>query len=80
MSHQNIKDWTDKFGTRLEIGQRIAACRGKELHVGKIVWFTKSGVTIDSESKEGKMKVSIPYETAGSYHLGPHKVYVVEQI
>jgi len=80
MSHQNVNDWTDKFGTRLEIGQRVAACRGKDLHVGKIVWFTKSGVTIDSESKDGTMKISIPYVTTYSHHLGPNKLYVIEQI
>jgi hypothetical protein len=84
MSKQNVNDWTDKFGTRLEIGQRIAGCRGKTLHVGKVLWFTKSGVTIDSEGEapDGSgepVRISIPYHTSGSYHLGPHKFYVISQ-
>jgi hypothetical protein len=49
MSQQNVKEWKDRNGKLLDIGQRIVAVRGSTLHVGEILWFTKSGVTIASE-------------------------------
>lgn len=56
MTQQNINNWVDKFGRRLEIGQRVAATRGKSLHVGEILWFTPAGVTIASENEDGDVK------------------------
>jgi hypothetical protein len=81
MSQQNVNDWTDKFGTRLEIGQRVAASRGKEIYVGKILYFTDSGVTLDCEdTKRGYVKTSIPYHQPGAVYLGPKRFYVIEDI
>lgn len=57
---QNINDWTDRFGERLEIGQNIVAVRGSTLHIGDILWFTKQGITINSYNEKGDCaKVSI---------------------
>jgi hypothetical protein len=57
---QNVKDWTDRFGERLEIGQQVVAVRGRTLHVGDILWFTAQGVTINSYDEKGdSAKVSI---------------------
>jgi hypothetical protein len=56
MSQQNVNEWKDKFGRTLEIGQRVAAVKGKKLHVGEVLWFTERGVTIASENAEGLVK------------------------
>jgi len=79
VSQQNVNDWTDKFGNRLEIGQRIAAAWGSELYVGRIVWFTKGGVTIESEDKDGNVKkMSIGYKWNSSYKLGADRIFIIE--
>jgi len=79
VSQQNINDWTDKTGRRLEIGQLIAAAWGRELYVGRILWFTKSGVTIETEHEQHEGKQSIGYSYPGSVHLGPKRFYIIEE-
>lgn len=54
MSKLNVNQWTDRTGREMDIGQRVVAIRGKTLHVGEILWFTKSGVTIASEQPNGE--------------------------
>ncbi len=70
MSQQNVKDWKDFYDKSLDIGQRIAAVRGSTLHVGKILYFTPQGVTINSETKEGLIrKVNIMHLGHGASFL-----------
>lgn len=80
MSQQNVNDWTDKFGNRLEIGQRVAALKGKTLHIGDILWFTAKGVTIASESADGE-KETIPilydFGSTWSNRKGSDVIYIV---
>jgi hypothetical protein len=71
MSQQNVNEWKDKFGRTLEIGQRVAAVKGKKLHVGEVLWFTPAGVTIASENAEGLVKnTPILYDFPHNYWGG----------
>lgn len=53
MSKLNVNQWEDRTGREMDIGQRIAAIRGKKLIVGEVLWFTKSGVTVAHERTDG---------------------------
>lgn len=81
MSQQNIHAWVDKFGRVMEIGQRVAATRGKSLHVGEILWFTPAGVTIASENEDGDVKnTPILYLTTGYSRLkGKNSFYIISE-
>lgn len=75
---QNLNDWKDKFGKRLEIGQKVVACKGKNLYIGYIEYFTKSGITLESQNPDDSTaRVSIPYDMKYSYNLGPNKVIII---
>lgn len=54
MSQQNVKQWQDRTGREMGIGQRVVAIRGKKLIVGEVLWFTKQGVTVAHERTDGE--------------------------
>lgn len=67
MSKQNVNDWADKFGTRLEIGQTVAAAKGKNLIVGEIKWFSQHSVCIGDLDIEGNEKNVFVLYAEGPY-------------